>query len=75
LKGAVTLLQDHRRSPRAIYIEVHPYAWPEVGTSSESLLRLLTRCNYRVLFPSWEEVKQIERYGEIIAYKTIDRTR
>lgn len=67
LKGGTALLRDRRRKPRAIYIEVHPYAWPRVGTSSDSLLDLLARCGYRVSDPGGQPVAQIQAYGEIVA--------
>jgi FkbM family methyltransferase len=69
LKGALNLLQDNRRSPRAIYIEVHPYAWPGIGASSESLIALLISCNYQVVTLDGKRVEHIERYGEILAHR------
>jgi FkbM family methyltransferase len=69
LKGALNLLQDYRRSPRAIYIEVHPYAWPAIGSSSASLLALLAECNYRGFTLDGRRLEQIERYGEIVAHR------
>ena len=69
LKGAVRLLSDSQRSPRIIYIEVHPYAWPAVGTTCESLLGFLDRCQYRVLSLDGQVVNQINSWGEVVAYK------
>jgi FkbM family methyltransferase len=69
LKGGMALLRDRRRKPRAIYIEVHPYAWPMVGTSADSLLDLLSRCNYRVSDLEGHPVTQIRSYGEIVALR------
>lgn len=69
IQGAASLLQDPSRCPRVIFIEVHPYAWQAVGTTSESLLRLLAECNYRVQDLAAKPVERIEHYGEIIAYK------
>jgi FkbM family methyltransferase len=48
LKGASELLGDRARGPRIIYVEVHPFAWGEVGTTSETLLRLLADYGYRI---------------------------
>lgn len=69
LKGGLTLLQDPRRKPRIIYIEVHPFAWPLVGTSSGSLLDLLARCDYQVADVGGRPVTQIQDYGEIVAFR------
>lgn len=67
LRGAAELLQDDARCPRAIYVEVHPYAWGEVGTTSESLLALLRQSGYHVKHPDGRPVDVIDRYGEVIA--------
>jgi FkbM family methyltransferase len=67
LRGARALLSDHLRRPRAIYIEVHPYAWSGPGTTSESLLTLLHEHAYATYFISGEPVDKIDCYGEIIA--------
>src|SRR2546427_2272740 len=48
LHGATSLLKSDRRAPRLLCIEVHPYAWSAVGTTSESLLALLIACGYTV---------------------------
>jgi FkbM family methyltransferase len=67
LRGAQTLLGDPARRPRAIVVEVHPFAWEGVGTSSESLLELLTRNGYRVASLAGQPVRHISEYGHIIA--------
>lgn len=69
LQGGINLLSDGKRSPRVIYIEVHPYSWKAVGTSSESLLNLFGRCNYRVYCLDGQSVKQIKSWSKIVAYK------
>lgn len=69
IAGAISLLNDVSRSPRAIFIEVHPYAWEPTRTTSDSLLRLLRDCNYRVQDLTGKNVERIEEYGEVIAYK------
>jgi FkbM family methyltransferase len=71
LKGSARLLQDDSRRPRAIYIEVHPYAWPATGTSSESLLGFLSRCNYQVVSLNGQTIEQIDSYGEIVARRRL----
>lgn len=69
LRGASQLLNSEERKPRAIFIEVHPYAWPELGTTSQSLLGLLLRHGYRALDLEGQPVQTIDRYGEIVAYR------
>jgi FkbM family methyltransferase len=70
LEGAKGLLSDPSRRPRAIFIEVHPYAWPRLGTTSESLLRLLAKFNYQVQDLSGNPIKRITQYGEVVAITT-----
>ena len=67
LKGGSELLSDRARGPRIIYIEVHPFAWREVKTTSETLLTLLTDYGYRIEDLSGKVVVFVERYGEIVA--------
>jgi FkbM family methyltransferase len=69
LKGASQLLSEQRRriGPRFIYLEVHPYAWREMGTTADSLLTLLTERGYVVEDSSGQPVKQIETYGGVLA--------
>lgn len=67
LHGAINLLRDVYRRPRAIYIEVHPYAWKQGGTSGESLVSFLRGCGYGVFDLERQEIEQVDRYGQIIA--------
>jgi FkbM family methyltransferase len=67
LRGAQHLLADRARRPRAIVVEVHPFAWQAVGTTSDSLLALLTNAGYRVESIEGAPVTGIESYGHIIA--------
>ena len=67
LKGARALLSDERRRPRLMLIEVHPYAWEQVGTVSGSLLGLLGEYGYRAETIAGEPVSRIDTYGHIIA--------
>ena len=71
LRGAKDLLRDAARKPRVIYIEVHPYAWRDVGTTSDSLLNFLGEYGYEAFTIAGERVGTIETYGEIIARKRI----
>lgn len=68
LKGARNLLQDKFRSPRLLYIEAHVFAWSEVGTSWESLLKFLNECDYQV-FGLNAKPEEINHWGEVIAQK------
>ncbi len=69
LLGASRLLEDSERSPRCIYLEVHPFAWPSVGTTSESLLTLLEKLGYQAEYIDGGIVHRIDYWGEIIARK------
>lgn len=71
LQGARNLLTDPGRCPRAIYIEVHPYAWPEIGTTSDSLLQLLDSYGYVVRTVNGQSVGTIDTYGKILARKRL----
>ncbi|MGH7782131.1 MAG: FkbM family methyltransferase [Candidatus Binataceae bacterium] len=67
LRGAQRLLTDPERRPRVIVVEVHPFAWQAVGTTSESILALLTGARYRVESVEGSPVSRIDTYGHIIA--------
>lgn len=69
IEGATDLLKDAGRGPRSIFIEVHPYAWPALNTTSESLLSLLRNCNFDVYDLAGKRVERIEEYGEVIAHR------
>jgi FkbM family methyltransferase len=72
IQGGIHLLQDTHRSPRFIYLEVHPYAWPAVGTTSESFLHLLWQCDYRVVNFDGTAVERIVAWSHFLAYKNYD---
>jgi FkbM family methyltransferase len=67
LRGACDLLRSPSRRPRAIFIEVHPCAWPSLGTTSARLLTLLNSIGYTAETIYGEPVREIEQYGEIVA--------
>jgi FkbM family methyltransferase len=68
LRGGATLLADPRRRPRAIFIEVHPYAWKEAGTTSESLLGMLRGHGYSAFGLDGRAIEgPIDWYGEVVA--------
>jgi FkbM family methyltransferase len=67
LRGAQNLLRDRASRPRAVFMEVHPYAWNSKDGGSAALLGLLNDAGYRVQTLEGAFVRKIERYGEIIA--------
>lgn len=69
LLGASRLLGDPERCPRLIYLEAHPFAWSSVGTTSESLLALLEKFEYRAEHIHGGAVRRIDSWGEIVARK------
>ncbi len=71
LRGGMRLLSDAARGPRTIYVEVHPYAWKGVGTSSESFLQLLSICGFDVSTLNGQPVVVIDRYEEIVAQRRV----
>ncbi|HYL57842.1 MAG TPA: FkbM family methyltransferase [Candidatus Acidoferrales bacterium] len=69
LQGARTILTTANRRPRAILVEVHPFAWSETGTTSSSLLALLRESGFRVENMTGDEVREIGEYGHVIALR------
>ncbi len=67
LKGASKLLSDVQRRPRLLCVEVHPFAWAEAGTTSESLISLLEGAGYSITDLEGNIVKKIDAYSEIFA--------
>jgi Methyltransferase FkbM domain len=67
LRGAHDLLRSPERRPRAIFIEVHPYAWQPLGTNGKSLLNLLSAAGYQMKTVQGAPVQAIDHYGEIVA--------
>lgn len=67
IEGARATLTDGRRRPRAILIEVHPFAWPEIGTTSTGLPGLLSEMGYLVEDMCGAPVSSISEYGHVIA--------
>jgi len=54
-----------------MYIELHPWAWKQVGveSSNESILRILGQCNYRVLSLEGQPADEIESLEAMVAYR------
>jgi FkbM family methyltransferase len=69
LRGATALLKSDSRAPRLLCLEIHPYVWPAVATTSESLLALLTSCGYAVHDLSGRPISRVTAYGAILASK------
>jgi len=70
LKGASNLLQDDRRCPRLIYIEIHPYNWSLMGTTSDSILSLIKSYNYCAFSLDGYPVEEKDlHWSEIVLYK------
>jgi len=67
LLGATRLLQDHVRGPRTIYVEVHPFAWRSVESTSRALLQLLRESGYAVGRLDGPMEEPISKYGHIVA--------
>jgi FkbM family methyltransferase len=67
LEGAMNLLKDPKRRPRAIYIEMHPFAWAVSGASSQQILTLLHQGGYELFALDGQPVNEIKSYGEAIA--------
>ena len=67
LEGAMDLLKDGRRRPRAIYIEMHPYAWEASGASSQRILSLLRDAGYGLFTLDGKPLSEIKSYGEAVA--------
>jgi FkbM family methyltransferase len=67
LRGARQLLSDASRAPRVIFLEVHPFAWAELGTTGAVLLQILAECGYAVFELDGRPVTQIDAYGEVVA--------
>jgi hypothetical protein len=62
-------MNDNHCGPRAIFIEIHPYVWPQVGTTGDSIIGLLTGCGYNVFDLDLNAIANVNLYGHIIALK------
>jgi FkbM family methyltransferase len=69
IQSSMGLLTDKARSPRLIYIEVHPYVWSKTNTTSNSLIKYLEQCGYQIRGVDGDKIEQITHYGEIVAVK------
>lgn len=69
LLGARNILNRKNGFPRAVFIEVHPYAWAKYGATDKVILSILWDARYRVLNIQGKNISAISEYGDIIAYK------
>lgn len=69
LRGACELMRDEERAPRAIFVEVHPFAWESFGVTDRCLLENLWQAGYRVTDLAGNDVSEIDQYGVILAQK------
>jgi FkbM family methyltransferase len=69
LRGARELLTDPKRRPEFIYLEVHLYAWSQIGTSWDSLLDLMYQYHYDVACLDGSPPKTITFWGEVLGTK------
>ena len=67
LRGAGGLLADTVRAPRAIYVEMHPYAWPGHGVAFEDVRDLLESFDYRLRHLDGTPVTTVDTWSEIVA--------
>lgn len=69
LEGAERILSNRELAPRRIYIEMHPFAWADVGTTDSSLISRLSAVGYELRTLKGEPVERIERHCNAVAYK------
>ena len=69
LSGAVNILKRSAGYPRAIFIEVHPWAWHDYDSVDQAIVSLLKGCGYTIQNAKGETVDSIKNYGEILAFK------
>lgn len=67
IRGARSILTQERGRPKALLVEVHPFAWAETGTTSASFLALLDEMGFRVEDMQGAPVSSISEYGHVIA--------
>ncbi|MBU0502982.1 MAG: FkbM family methyltransferase [Candidatus Omnitrophota bacterium] len=67
LMGAQNILRRGQGFPRAIFIEMHPYAWKDYGTTDLAIISILKSSGYRIDNLKGEPINSIKEYGGIIA--------
>ncbi len=67
LSGARRVLADRERRPRAILVEMHPFAWNAVGTTPAAIPARLSSLGYSVEDLLGRRLQRSHEYGHIIA--------
>ena len=71
LRGAKNILQRRDSAPRAVFIEVHPYAWDNFGSTDKEIVSLLTEAGYKIIDVDGNSIGEIKNYEQVIAVKMI----
>lgn len=71
LRGARNLLADENRAPRTVYIEMHPFAWPQYGVTFEDISDLLESAGYQLRRLDGTEVTTVDNWCAIVAERTV----
>ncbi len=66
LRGARRLLGDPVRRPRAVFVEIHPYAWAGLDVAGSDLLGELGEVGYEARSLEHGPIR-MDRWGEIVA--------
>jgi len=66
LRGARRLLRDPARRPRAVFLEIHPYAWAALHVAGPDLLAELAGAGYET-GPLEHGPIRMDRWGELVA--------
>lgn len=66
LEGAAELLADASRRPRALFVELHPYAWSPTDTTGETVVDAVARHGYRISGGDGSEPPDTSRLGWMI---------
>ena len=71
LRGARNLLVDEQRAPRAVYIEMHPFAWPRYGATFDDIRDVLESAGYRLRQLDGTEVRTVDTWCAIVAERAV----
>ncbi len=67
LRGCAGLLSRSAGAPRAVFIEMHPFAWSRYGCDAGQILGPLRAAGYRICDQEGREIADFSGYGWIIA--------
>jgi FkbM family methyltransferase len=70
LRGAAGLLSRADNAPRAIFLELHPYAWADLGVTSRSLVDLLRQFGYVVTDVHDNPIEDVVSFGSVVARRS-----